>query len=175
MSKSGPSWFPRGWRLFALIWLSAVLFRVIAGGPYTWAQIGLATEGIVVVSGAFAGVFWVVSRVQSARLARVRSEHPGASAWIVNFSRLTQVLVIDSASLSLYSTRGDLRRTWPRDQVLHAVIERVPIGWPPRPGLRLELGRHTGHETVRVAFPSRLGMWSSAEDAQDAKQAIEAT
>jgi hypothetical protein len=175
MAKSGLNWFPRGWRLFALIWLFAFLFRVIAGGPYRWSQIGLAVEGIVVVSGAFAGLFWSVSRVQRARLARVRSEHSGASAWIVNFSASTQVLVVDAATVSLYSTRGHLRRTWPRDQVRHAVIERLPIGWPPRPGLRLELCRHATHETVRMAFPSRLGMWSSAEAARAAKQAIEAS
>ena len=174
MSKPAAKWIPRGWQPFGLIWLLAFLVRVLAGGPYTWAQIGLAVEGILLASGVLAALFWSVARVQRARLARVRSQHPGASVWIVNFGASTQVLVVDAAAVSLYSTHGQRRRAWPRDQVRHAAVEPVAIGWPARPGLRLELGRHATHETISVVFPSRLGMWSSADAAQAAKQSIEA-
>jgi hypothetical protein len=93
--------------------------------------------------------------------------------WLVRTGRTSAYLAVDPSAVMLFRG-GRLAESWEAKQLRHAVVEQVPVGFPSRPGLRLEFGSHHTHESLVMVLPLFGGLWSSAYLARVAKQSVEA-
>jgi hypothetical protein len=159
-------------RLFVAVFVVTLIVRV-ATGFTSWADFGQFLVVLVTLAGAGAVIVTLGMRVRARRLDHVRHAYPGAHVWLVNTTLSSLVLIVTDDEILCATRGGKIRHSWRRDQLRRAVVERVRIGWPSRPGLRLELGRHQTHETLTIAFPTLLGLWASGARAREALGTLE--
>lgn len=166
--------FRRLSRVFAMLGLVAIIVRIGVGWHgFDWVGFfeGAYVIGVFVV--VCLPVIWVVVRVRTRNLQRLAASYPGAFVDRIATGARSAVLVITDDTIRLINRHGEIVRAWDRDQVRHAVVQRLDFGAIPKHwGLRLELGKHKTHETIDLAFPRWGGLWTSEARATNALHAI---